>query len=215
MTVLGSTTDFPTWGSSKGTENPPGIWLWRPVGFDYRISTGLGKQTLGGHKQNLVHTKTQEKGAATPQETDPDLPECPGISGRGMGWQCLLQGRGDEYNCYHHYHYHSLASGQTTGRKHNPTLQEKIGWKIYWAWPWEKAMAPHSSTLAWKITWTEEPGRLQSMGSLGVRHDWATSLWLFTFMHWRRKWQPTPEFLPGESQERGSLVGCCLWGRTE
>ena len=42
-------------------------------------------------------------------------------------------------------------------------------------------MAPHSSTLAWKIPWTEEPGRLQSMGSLRVRHDWATSLSLFTF----------------------------------
>jgi len=41
----------------------------------------------------------------------------------------------------------------------------------------EKAMAPHSSTLAWKIPWTEEPGRLQSMGSLTVRHDWATSLY--------------------------------------
>ena len=54
----------------------------------------------------------------------------------------------------------------------------------------EKAMAPHSSTLAWKIPWTEEPGRLQSMGLLRVRHDWATSLSLFTFMHWRRKWQP-------------------------
>ena len=57
--------------------------------------------------------------------------------------------------------------------------------------------------------------RLQSMGSLTVRHDWATSLSLFTFMHWRRKWQPTPVFLPGESQGRGSLVGCCLWGCTE
>ena len=51
-------------------------------------------------------------------------------------------------------------------------------------------MAPHSSTLAWKIPWTEEPGRLQSMGSLGVGHDWATSLSLFTFMHWRRKCNP-------------------------
>jgi len=79
----------------------------------------------------------------------------------------------------------------------------------------EKAMAPHSSTLAWKIPWTEEPGRLQSVGSLGVGHDWRTSLSLFTFMHWRRKWQPTPVFLPGESQGRGSLVGCHLWGRTE
>ena len=79
----------------------------------------------------------------------------------------------------------------------------------------EKAMAPHSSALAWKIPWTEEPGRLWSMGSLRVGHDWATSLSLFTFTHWRRKWQPTPVFLPGESQGWGSLVGCCLWGRTE
>ena len=64
----------------------------------------------------------------------------------------------------------------------------------------EKAMAPHSSTLAWKTPWMEQPCRLQSMGSLRVRHDWATSLSLFTFMHWRRKWQPTLVFLPGESQ---------------
>ena len=79
----------------------------------------------------------------------------------------------------------------------------------------EKAMASHSRTLAWKIPWTEEPGGLQSMGSLRVRHDWATSLSLFTFMHRRRKRQPTPVFLPGESQGWGSLVGCRLWGRTE
>ena len=64
--------------------------------------------------------------------------------------------------------------------------------------------------LAWKIPWTEEPGRLKSTGSLRVGHDWATSLSHFTFMHWRRKWQPTPVFLPGESQGRGSLVGCRL-----
>ena len=81
--------------------------------------------------------------------------------------------------------------------------------------PQEKAMAPHSSTLAWKIPWTEEPGRLQSMGLRRVGHDWATSLSLFTFMHWRRKWQATPVFLPGESQGRGSLVDCRLWGHTE
>ena len=76
-------------------------------------------------------------------------------------------------------------------------------------------MAPHSSTLAWKIPWAEEPGRLQSMGSLRVGHDRVTSLSLFTFMHWRRKWQPSPVFLPGESHVRGSLVGCRLWGHTE
>ena len=56
----------------------------------------------------------------------------------------------------------------------------------------------------------EEPDRLQSTGLQTVRHNWATSLSLFTFMHWRRQWQPTPVFLPGESQGRGSLVGCCL-----
>ena len=75
----------------------------------------------------------------------------------------------------------------------------------------EMAMAPHSSPLAWRIPWTEEPGRLQSVRLLRVGHDWATSLSLFTFMHRRRKWQPTPVILPGEPQGLGSLVGCRLW----
>ena len=66
--------------------------------------------------------------------------------------------------------------------------------------------APHSSTLAWKIPCMEEPGGLQSMGSLRVD---------FTFTHWRRKWQPTPVFLPGKSQGRWILVGCRLWGCKE
>ena len=79
----------------------------------------------------------------------------------------------------------------------------------------EKAMAPHSSTLAWKIPWMEEPGGLQSMGSRRVWHDWANLLSLFTFTNWRRKWQPSPVFLPGESQGCWSLVGCRLWGHTE
>ena len=68
----------------------------------------------------------------------------------------------------------------------------------------EKEMSVHSSTLAWKIPWTEGPGRLQSMASLGIGYDWTTSLSLFTFIHWRRKWQPTPVFLPGESQGWGA-----------
>ena len=72
-----------------------------------------------------------------------------------------------------------------------------------------------SNDINFSLLQIEEPGRLQSMGSLGVGHDWASSLSLFTFMHWRRKWQPTPVFLPGESQGRGSLVDCRLWGRTE
>ena len=84
-----------------------------------------------------------------------------------------------------------------------------------WENPLEKEMAIHASTVAWKIPRMEEPGRLQSMGSLRVGHDRATSLPLFTITHWRRKWQSTSVFLPGESQGRGSLVGCPLWGHTE
>ena len=76
------------------------------------------------------------------------------------------------------------------------------------------AMAPHSNTLAWKIPWTEEPGRLQSVAWLRVGHDCATTLSLFTFMYWRRKWQPTLVFLPGESQGWGCQMGCRLWGCT-
>ena len=76
-------------------------------------------------------------------------------------------------------------------------------------------MATHSSTLAWQIPWMEEPGRLQSMGSLRVGHDWTTSLSLFTFMHWRRKWHPTPVLLTGKSHGWRSLVGCSPWGWEE
>ena len=111
-----------------------------------------------------------------------------------------------------HFHVRSRGvPGKLPSLKANPWGRKCLGLDS----PLEKAMAPHSSTPAWKIPWTEEPCRLQSMGSLRVRHDWATSLSLSTFMHWRRKWQPTPVFLPGESQGRGSLVGCHLWGHTE
>ena len=143
-------------------------------------------------------------------------------------------------------------------------------------------MAPHSSTFAWRIPWTEEPGRLQSIGSLesdmterlhfhfslsctgegngnllqcsclenpkdreawwaavyGVAQSWTRlkrlssssgkepacqcrkcsrsrfNSWIGKIF-WRKKWQPTPLFLPGESQGWQSLAGCCLWGRTE
>ena len=68
----------------------------------------------------------------------------------------------------------------------------------------EKAMAPHSSTLAWKIPWMEEPGGPQSMGSLRVGQDSATSLSLFTFLYWRRQWQPTPVFLLENPRDGGA-----------
>jgi len=105
---------------------------------------------------------------------------------------------------------HRVAKSQTSLKQFSTHIVN-----IIYAHILEKAMAPHSSTLAWRVPWTEEPGGLQSMGSLRVGHNWATSLSRFTFRHWRRKWQPTPVFLPGESQGLGSLVGCRLWGRTE
>ena len=130
-------------------------------------------------------------------------------------------------DAWHHFYPILLFNTSQTipilkKKKYTPPLDERLTcmlqqWRNsrWLSLQTEKAMAPHSSTLAWKIPWTEEPRRLQSMGSLRVGHDWATSLSLFTFMDWRRKWQPTPVFLPGESQGRGSLVGCRLWGRTE
>jgi len=122
----------------------------------------------------------------------------------------------DKEDVYTHprTHTHTHTHTQRHTMRHESVIKKAWNNTIYSNIA-EKAMAPHSSTLAWKIPWMEEPGRLQSMGSLRVGRDWATSLSLFTFMYWRRKWQPTPVFLPGESQGWGSLVGFRLWGRTE
>ena len=82
----------------------------------------------------------------------------------------------------------------------------------------EKAMAPHSSTLAWKIPWMEELGRLQSMRALRVGHDSATSLSLFTFMHWRRKWQPNVAILQCsclENPRDGGAWWAAVYGVTQ
>ena len=86
-------------------------------------------------------------------------------------------------------------------------------------------MATHSSTLAWKIPWIEDPARLQSMGSQRVRHDRATSLSLSVWETWvqsqawedlwRREWQPIPVFLPGKSHGQRSLAGYSPWGHKE
>ena len=121
-----------------------------------------------------------------------------------------------------------LAQHNVMGRKFPipgfSLSREREDWSIYlnvqtfggppegWA---EKAMAPHSGTLAWKIPWTDFPWAWKAAVHGVAEGHWATSLSVFTSMHWRRKWQPTPVFLPGESQWRGSLVGCHLWGCTE
>ena len=89
-----------------------------------------------------------------------------------------------------------LHSSQTVAQRVKclSTMRETRVQSLAWEDPLEKEMAIHSSTIACKIPWMEEPGRLQSMGSQRVEHDWTTSLSFFTFMHWRRKWQPTPVF---------------------
>ena len=95
----------------------------------------------------LVHTRTQEKGARTPQETALDLPvsvqESPVeawiigglLQGQGHWVQPCLDGTFEGGFHYLHYLHHSLVSGQTTGREHSPAHLQEIGLKIYWAWP--------------------------------------------------------------------------------
>ena len=112
----------------------------------------------------------------------------------------------------YYMHWASLVAQRV---KRLPTMRETWVRSLGQEDPLEKAMAPHSSTLAWKTPWTEKPGRLQSMGSPRVGHDWATSLSLFTFMHWRRKWQPTPVLLPGKLHGLRSLVDYSPWGHKE
>ena len=93
---------------------------------------------------------------------------------------------------------------------------------------YKKCTQAHYRRRRWHPTPVLLPGKSHGQRSLVGCSPWSrkesdmterlpfhSSLSLFTFMHWRRKWQPTPVFLPGESQGWGSLVGCCLWGHTE
>ena len=117
------------------------------MGFDYRTSTGLEKQILGGHKQNCVCTRTQEKGAVTPQETEPDLSvsvkEC-----RTEVWATVAchRVRGTEYNSPGATWQAGILKEATittitpirvgpVRREHSPTHRQKIRLKIYWAQP--------------------------------------------------------------------------------
>ena len=106
--VLGPTADFPTWGIWWRDWDSPGNLTLEASGIWLQNFYRTGKQTFRGHKRNLVPTRTQEKGAVTPLETEPDLPvsvqEAP-------------------------------ASGQATGKEHSLAHQQRIGLKIYWAWP--------------------------------------------------------------------------------
>ena len=78
-------------------------------------------------------------------------------------------------------------------------MQETRVRALEWEDPLEKEMAIHSSTIAWKIPWTEEPGRPQSMGSQRVRHDWATSL------HFMKKLKEEMERVVKEPDENNQI----------
>ena len=85
-----------------------------------------------------------------------------------------------------------------------------------WEDPLEEGMATHSSILAWRILWTEKPGRLQSVGLQRVEHNWSDlAAAAAEVLSWRRAWQPTPVFLPGESYGQRSLAGYSPWGCKE
>ena len=75
----------------------------------------------------------------------------------------------------------------------------------------KKSFYRHETFLCYNMTLRSKSSDLPNwLNYINVGHDWATSLSLFTFMYWRRTWQPTPVFLPGESQGRRSLAGCTV-----
>ena len=139
------TTDFPTWVSSKETENPQGIWLWRPVGFDYRTSTELGKQKLledtnktlwalgPRRKEQWPHKRVSQTClwvSWSLQQRHGLTVACWGVRGTDYNSPggCGVLAQGGAVACWHKAFWRRsplplprLASGQTTGREHSPT----------------------------------------------------------------------------------------------
>ena len=145
--VLGTITDFPTWGSGQEAENPQKIWLWRPVGFDYRTYTGLRNRFLEGTNKTLCTPGPRRKEQWSHKRLTQTclwvsksfwrrcglVVACFRVRDTKCNSMCLGPFEGG--SCYIHYLHHSLVSGQTTGRESSPTHQQKIGLKVYWAWP--------------------------------------------------------------------------------
>ena len=109
-----------------------------------------------------------------------------------MSNSCPLQWQADSYPlCHQRSPCFSILRPSSIGPwaslvaqrvKRLPAMQDTWVWSLSQEDPLEKEMAPYSSTLAWKISWTDKPGRLQSMGFQRVGHDWATSLSFFHFL---------------------------------
>ena len=108
---------------------------------------------------------------------------------------CLGKGTDITHSFHLHWqlfadsYYISWASLVAQMVKNLPAMWETKVWSLGQEDPLEKEMATHSSTLAWKIPWMEEPGRLQSMGSQRVGNNWATSLSFSFFLSYKLKYQ--------------------------
>ena len=178
--VLGPTTDFPTWGSGKGTENPQGIWLWRPVGFDYQTSTGQETDSLRARTKPCAH---QDPGGRSSDPTGDWARlayEHPEVSSGSMAryWPATGSGAlnttvlGAEV-CWHKSFWRrsssppltppqfDLSQSQTTGGfpdssvgKESACSAETLVWFLGWEDVLEKGQATHSSMLDWRTPWT-------------------------------------------------------------
>ena len=128
MKVLGPTTDFPTWRSSKGNENPQEIWFFRPVGFDYRTYTGLGKQTLGrAQTKPCVHQDPGERSSDPTRDWARLACEYPGISDGGVGQQVAYsEVRGTEYNSAGISPFEGLTQNNREGTQPCPSAENWI-----------------------------------------------------------------------------------------
>ena len=95
----------------------------------------------------------------------------------GVGWGGPQEAtKSSKWHSFYLWDWVSLVAQRL---KRLPGMRETQVWSLGREDPLEKEMATHSSTLTWRIPWREEPGRLQSMGSQRVGHDWATSLSFF------------------------------------
>ena len=148
--VLGPTIDFPTWDLAKGLRTPREFDFEGQWALITELPQHWGNRDSWRHKQSLMCTRTQEKGAVTSQETEPDLPVSVQES---LVEACVNSGllEGQEHWLLQSWEvwcagispfwrrsllpHHSSASGQPREKEHSLTHQQKNGLKIYWAWP--------------------------------------------------------------------------------
>ena len=198
-----------TWVQSLGREDPlekemathSSILAWR---IPWAVEPG-GLQSMGSQRVGHDWATSLSLSVVSPKSREDTVLQDGGSS--PCCWTMLRVKRCEDWIGLHETHWCNLNRRELSAEEMDPNwdgvkrqkgdarmevrLQTTNSRLLLWiGYRAEKAMAPYSSTLAWKIPLMEELGRLQSMGSKRVRHDRATSLSLFTFMHWRRKWQP-------------------------